>query len=165
MSMASQGLALFHLLFNIYMKLLEEVTLQFRVWYHQDPDDTQLCASGLSNTSEAVLVTDPMSDSYLGWERVQFSTNKTEGLWLFGLLGLRMLHCWSWMELEFPIQNWGPSGFAAIAQRVGSGQEDLCTGSSCLPVVGWEALQTVIHALVTSLLNYRDNTCPTWCCL
>lgn len=36
----------------------------------------------------------------------------------------------------------GPSGFAANAQRVGSGQEDLCTGSSCLPVVGWEALQS-----------------------
>lgn len=35
MSVAPQGLTLFCLLFNIYMKPQEEVTLRSSVWYHQ----------------------------------------------------------------------------------------------------------------------------------
>lgn len=102
------------------------------------------------------------------WERLQFNTNKTEWVWLFGLLGLRMLpslvldgaalphsklvQLVVLLDLQLLLKEW------VVARRTFAQVHlvyQLLVGKPF----------KVIHALVTSLSNYCNNICSAWGCL
>ncbi|KAF7253219.1 hypothetical protein EYD10_00056 [Varanus komodoensis] len=162
-----QGSVLSPLLFNIDMKPLGEVIRRFELWCHQYADDTQLYLSFTSTPGEVVAVLSQCLTEVMGWMRaskLSLDPDKTEVLLMngsrFQVSDFDLVLDGVALPLKDRVHSLGvlldpemslESQVAAVAR---SAFLQLRLIHQLHPYLDKHCLATVIHALVTSWLDY-----------
>ncbi|KAF7237686.1 putative RNA-directed DNA polymerase from transposon BS, partial [Varanus komodoensis] len=164
-----QGSILSSMLINIYMKLLGEVIRRFGLWSHQYADDTQLYLSFTSAPGEVVAVLNQCLAKVIGWMRankLSLNPDKTEVL-LVGSTGLQVGDFNPVLDrvalpLKDRVYNLGVLLAPELSlefQVVAVAFLQLRLIHQLHPYLDEHSLATVIHALVTSHLDYCNMLC------
>ncbi|KAF7253646.1 2-succinyl-5-enolpyruvyl-6-hydroxy-3-cyclohexene-1-carboxylate synthase [Varanus komodoensis] len=151
------------MLFNIYMKLLEEVIRKFGLWSHQYADDTQRYLSFTSAPGEAVAVLNQCLAKIMDWMRankLSLNPDKTEVL----LVGGSRFQLSNFDLVARPLKDRACSLGVLLDPELSLESQVAAVARSaflqlqlihrlCL-YLDMHCLAMVIHALVTSQLDY-----------
>uniref|UniRef100_A0A803TNR7 Reverse transcriptase domain-containing protein n=1 Tax=Anolis carolinensis TaxID=28377 RepID=A0A803TNR7_ANOCA len=161
-----QGSILSPMLFNIYMKPMREIIQSFRVRYHLYADDVQLCHSFPSVTKEAVQVLNQCLAAVSDWMRankLKLNPDKTEVLLVSRKaeqgIGRGLLEGVA-LPLKTQVRSLGVLLDSSLSLEpqvsvVARGAfAQLRLVHQLRPYLGKSDLATVVHALVTSHLDY-----------
>uniref|UniRef100_A0A803TP95 Reverse transcriptase domain-containing protein n=1 Tax=Anolis carolinensis TaxID=28377 RepID=A0A803TP95_ANOCA len=164
-----QGSILSPMLFNIYMKLLGEIIRSFGVQCHLYTDDVQLCHSFPPVTKEAVQVLNRCLAAVSDWMRankLKLNPDKTEVLLVSRRaeqgIGLQPVLDGVALPLKTQVRSLGVLLDSSLSlepqvSAVARGAfAELRLVRQLRPYLGRSDLATVVHALVTSRLDYGN---------